>query len=162
MLDNFAPPKKVAKPPARLANKAAAKPSADVEMKDESETLDSAPAMAPPKKKAPPNIGQKPAPKAASKPAAVTKAPTGPKIEEEDLGSGLDKEAAIEKVKETFDAAHVAKFEEAKWNLKVEGFTGIQEQIAEMKPDAVVIEALCKFIKAKMKDWKESNLNLMK
>lgn len=46
MLDNFAPSKKVAKPPARLAAKTT-KASDDVEMNDE----------APPKKKAPPNIG---------------------------------------------------------------------------------------------------------
>jgi len=76
-----------------LANKGAAK--ADVEMKDETEALDSAP----PKRKAPPNIGKKPEPRAsAPKTATVTKAPTGPKIEEENLGSGLDKEEAIAKV----------------------------------------------------------------
>jgi len=70
------------------------------------ETLDSGATAAPPKRP-PPNIGKKPAPKAVSKPAAVTKAPTGPKIEEEDLGSGLSKEEAIDKVNEVFAAEHV-------------------------------------------------------
>ena len=31
-----------------------------------------------------------------------------------------------------------------------------------MQPDQVIIEALVKFIKSKMKDWKESNLNIIK
>lgn len=31
-----------------------------------------------------------------------------------------------------------------------------------MKPDAVMVEATAKFIKIRMKDWKESNLNMMK
>ena len=31
-----------------------------------------------------------------------------------------------------------------------------------MKPDAQIVEATAKFIKAKMKDWKESNIVLMK
>lgn len=31
-----------------------------------------------------------------------------------------------------------------------------------MQPPPQMIEALAKFIKAKMKDWKESNINLQK
>ena len=36
-------------------------------------------------------------------------------IQEEDIGSGMSKEQAIEQVSGFYDAAHVAKFEEAKW-----------------------------------------------
>ena len=56
----------------------------------------------------------------------------------------------------------MAKFEEAKWQLKKEGFEELQEQVKEMQPPLEMVEALAKFIKAKMKDWKESNINLQK
>ena len=32
----------------------------------------------------------------------------------------------------------------------------------EMAPGADVLEAVMRFVKAKMKDWKESNVNLVK
>ena len=35
-------------------------------------------------------------------------------------------------------------------------------QLAEMNPDSVVIEAVVRFIKIRMKDFKESNINLIK
>jgi len=38
------------------------------------------------------------------------------------MGSGLSKEEAEAKINETFSAEIVAKFEEAKWQDKVEGF----------------------------------------
>ena len=31
-----------------------------------------------------------------------------------------------------------------------------------LKPNKIMVEATAKFVKAKMKDWKESNLVLMK
>ena len=74
----------------------------------------------------------------------------------------MGKETAIEKVGEFYDAAHVAKFEEAKWQEKKIGFDGLKEQIEQLKPDKTMVEATAKFIKAKMKDWKESNLVMMK
>lgn len=52
--------------------------------------------------------------------------------------------------------------EEAKWQDKVEGFKSIGEQIVELQPTQDVIEGLAKYIKGKMKDWKESNVNLVK
>jgi len=38
----------------------------------------------------------------------------------------------------------------------------MKEQIEELKPDKTMVEATAKFIKAKMKDWKESNIVMMK
>ena len=38
--------------------------------------------------------------------------------------TGLRKEEAIEKVQAFYDAGHVAKFEEAKWQDKCEAFKG--------------------------------------
>jgi hypothetical protein len=61
-----------------------------------------------------------------------------------------------------FPADVVAKFDEAKWNDKQEGYKGISAQLAEMNPDAVTIEAVVRFVKIKMKDYKESNINLIK
>ena len=116
-------------------------------------------------RKPPPNIGQKPPAKptatsVAPKPAGQTKAI--PVLKDEDEGSGLSKEEAIEKVQEYYDKTIISKFDEADWKAKVEGFKGIQDQIESQKPDSVILEATARFIKAKMKDWKESNINLMK
>ena len=83
-------------------------------------------------------------------------------IKEEEIGAGIGKEDALAKVAEFYDATHVGKFEEAKWQQKVEGFNGLKEQIESLKPNERMVEATCKFIKTKMKDWKESNINLMK
>ena len=83
----------------------------------------------------PPNIGQKPEKKAPPtlSSAAPKKAGGGsgkgssaPQVQEEDLGSGLSKEEAIDKVTEFYDAGHVKNFEEAKWQTKQEGFKGLQ------------------------------------
>ena len=74
----------------------------------------------------------------------------------------MSKEEAEAKVAETFSADIVAKFEEAKWNDKQEGYKGMSAQLTEMNPDTVVIEAVVRFIKIKMKDFKESNINLIK
>lgn len=41
-------------------------------------------------------------------------------------------------------------------------FKGLGEQIIELQPAQDVIESVVKFTKSKMKDWKESNLNLIK
>lgn len=74
----------------------------------------------------------------------------------------MSKEEAEAKVQETFSPESVAKLEEAKWQDKVEGFKSIGEQIVELQPTQDVIEGLAKFVKSKMKDWKESNVNLVK
>ena len=74
----------------------------------------------------------------------------------------MGKETAIEKVQAFYDPEHVAKFEEAKWQDKQHGFVGLKEQIEQLKPDKTMVEATAKFVKAKMKDWKESNLVMMK
>ena len=114
----------------------------------------------PPKRGPPARLAAKAA--GAATGGGKTKTVSAADIQEEDVGSGLSKEEAIGKVQDFYAAAHVAKFEEAKWQAKVEGYHGIKEQIEQLKPDAVMVEATCKFIKARMKDWKESNINLMK
>lgn len=74
----------------------------------------------------------------------------------------MSKDQAIEKASEFYEASIIAKFEEAKWQDKVEGFNGLKEAIESLKPDKTIVEATLKFVKAKMKDFKESNINLMK
>lgn len=123
-------------------------------------------------KKPPPNIGKKPEPK--PKPAAeekktapaaakaTGKAPAAAKDDEEE-GGGLDKEQSIEKCEAFYSPDHISKLkDDAKWQEKQEGFKGIQSQIEELKPEPVMLEATARYVKAKMKDWKESNINLMK
>lgn len=89
-----------------------------------------------------------------------SKGPSAPVIQDEDLGHGCSKEEAIDRVTEFFSAGTVAKFEDAKWNIKCEGFTELQDEIKEKEAPPEMIEAVAKFVKAKMKDWKESNINL--
>ena len=116
----------------------------------------------PPRKAAP---AKKPPALSSDKPKAAAgsgKAPSAPVVQDEDLGSGLSKEEAIDKVSEYFDASSVAKFEEAKWQSKQEGFNELKEQITERQPPAQILEAVAKFVKARMKDFKESNINLLK
>lgn len=94
--------------------------------------------------------------------SAPTKGPVAPVIQEEDLGSGLSKEEAEEKVGEFFSSDVVSKFDSAKWQDKKEGFEGLKEEIIEKQPNKTMIEAVAKFVKSKMKEFKESNINLMK
>jgi hypothetical protein len=42
----------------------------------------------------------------------------------------------------------------------VEGFQAMQKQIEEERPESALVEATARFIKAKMKDWKESNIQM--
>ena len=80
-------------------------------------------------KKPPPNIGKKPEPRAKPASSGPTKGPTAPVIQEEDLGSGLSKEEAIEKAEEYYNAGTIAKFAEAKWQAKKEGFDELCSQV---------------------------------
>ena len=150
------PPNIGKKPPTRKEKEAAAAAAAAAA---EEEKKEEAKPAAPPRA-----FGEKP--KTAAKPAATGggggKTVKATDIQEEDVGEGLSKDQAIEKVQEFYDSAHVSKFEDAKWQVKVEGFQGLKAQIEELKPDATMVEATVKFIKARMKDWKESNLNMMK
>ena len=74
----------------------------------------------------------------------------------------MSKEEAIDKVTDFFDAGNVAQFDSAKWQDQVEGFNGLKTEISEKEPPAQILEAVAKFVKAKMKDFKVSNVNLLK
>lgn len=65
-------------------------------------------------------------------------------------------------MRDTFSSENVALLEETKWQDKVEGFKGISEQIVGLQPSADVTEGLAKFVKGILKDWKESNVNIIK
>ncbi len=64
-------------------------------------------------------------------------------------------------VTEFFKSSTVAKFNDAKWKIKLEDFDELQEQIKKTAL-AKMLKAVANFVRAKMKDWKESNLNLKK
>lgn len=136
------------------------KPKADEDevMKDETKP-------APPKKAATAAPPSKPA--ASAKPAAggAPKAAGGAGGgQDEDVGAGLSKEEAEQKVTESFPEEVIANFEDTrKWNEKVEGYKGIAQALqGGMNPGADLVEAIVKFVKMKMKDWKESNINIIK
>lgn len=136
--------------------------------------------VATPRRK-PPNIGKKPpskkkpaadsamadekkpaaeaAPKRATT-AASTKGPTAPIIADENLGAGMDAEQANEIVNANFDSATIKAFAGAKWQDKMQGFEGLQNEIKEKQFESKVLEAVAVFIKKSMKDYKESNINL--
>ena len=79
-----------------------------------------------PKRAAPPKqVKPKAQPTASTNSSAPSKG--GPKIQEEDIGAGLSKEEAEEKMNQTFPVEIVSKFEEAKWQDKVEGFKSLGE-----------------------------------
>lgn len=101
MAEHTVAPKKTK--PKGLGQKPVKKPAADAEMHEEQKE-----AKAPPKR--PALSSDKP--KAAG---GAGKAPSAPVVQEEDLGAGLSKEEAIDKVNDYFDASNVAKFEDAKW-----------------------------------------------
>lgn len=74
----------------------------------------------------------------------------------------MSSEEATSIVEGFFHAENVACFKAKDWKGKVEGLKGFQVEIKANKPDVVTIEAMCRFIKTAMKDWKESNMNMIK
>ena len=108
-----APPKGIGIKPKKKA------PAADAEMTEE--------APKPPARKPPALSSDRPKTTAASS----GKAPSAPIIKDEDLGSGVSKEEAIDKVNDFYDAGTVAKFEDAKWQVKLEGFEELKEAITD-------------------------------
>ncbi len=100
--------------------------------------------------------------KAAAAPATAG-GPKTPNIQEEDVGAGLSKEEAEAKVAETFSPEALELLgDDKKWNEKVEGFKLIAQDIANNKPESIILEAVVRFTKSRLKDWKESNINLIK
>ncbi len=132
--------------------------SGDADMNDDEDAF-AKPKAAPVKPKPKPELKAKPSTTAA---VGKPKGSSGPQIQEEDVGVGLSKEEAEAKVSEFFSAENVAKMEEAKWQDKVEGIKGLGAEVEELKPTADVVEGLAKFIKTRLKEWKESNLNMIK
>lgn len=69
-----------------------------------------------PPAKQPPELKSKPSTTSTTvKATTSTKGPSGPQIQEEDIGAGLSKEEAEAKVNENFPSDIVSKFEESKW-----------------------------------------------
>jgi len=112
-------PKKA--PPKNIGQRPAKKKPADEEMKDEGEALNSGPPPSKPPGRKPPALSSD-KPKTASVPS---KGPSAPVIHEEDLGSGLSKEEAIDKATEFYSSDSIKAFEESKWQSKQEGFKKI-------------------------------------
>ena len=129
----------------------------------------------PPKKKkaAPPkeeDEGAPPPPPPPPKKAPAKKAPpkeekkkaAGAPVEEEVGGPGLSKEEAEEKFREMVPGEIVSGLEEAKWQDKVEAYKALGEFLVAEECPADLVEASAKVVRARMKDWKEGNVNLVK
>lgn len=113
-----------------VAPKKPSRPPPNIGKKPVKKTDDDGDASEPPKRGGPPaRLAGMPAAAAGSGTVKVVKADD---IQEEDVGSGMGKDQAIEKVSEFYDASIVAKFEEAKWQDKVEGFNQLKAAIEEL------------------------------
>ena len=141
-MDDDAPPKKA--PPKNIGKRPAKKkPAAAAEQE---EAKESAPARSAPAKKA----------------AGSAKGPTAPVVDDENVGEGISADAAAAMVEESVGAGVISSFGSAKWQEKVAGFEALQAHIRDNEPSHELLEAIAKFIKTKMKDFKESNVNLLK
>jgi hypothetical protein len=168
---NFGPPKKkLGGPPSRLAKKTAAPSTGENEEMKVEEKAPVKDTPAPPKR----TFGEKPAAAGKSKAAASgpAKPTTAPKVEEEALGEGLSTEESLAIVKGFYSAECMNNFKDIKqedgsmkpptWKEKVEGFKLIQSEIGSNNPGDKELEATVKYAKTVMKDFKESNINMLK
>ena len=114
-------PAKPRGPPPNIGKKPVSKKPAAV---DDGEGKEALAQPDPPKKGPPARLANRAAAAASSGPVKTIKAED---IKEEEIGAGMGKETALEKVGEFYDAGHVAKFEEAKWQDKQAGFIGLKE-----------------------------------
>ena len=141
-MDDVVKPKR---PPPKGLGK---KPKAKIQ-KDEEEEKEAAPAKSEAPKK---TVGG----------GGSSQGPTAPLDNDENVGAGLSSEDAIAMVTDSISADVVNAFDSAKWQDKVAGFEGLQAHIRENEPEHELLEAISKFIKAKMKGFKEPNINLLK
>lgn len=126
------------------------KQAKDVEMLEEEKkpAASKAPSRAPPAEKARPKT---------AKPAGKK-----PKIQVDDSGPGVAKEDAENILNEKAPAGILKQFEESKWQDKKEAYTKLAAWISEEEYSNELFEASFWFIKIKMKEWKEKNVNIVK
>lgn len=120
-------------------------------------------------KKAPPKAASNPPPAAKPKTAAPAKssgpAKTGgkkPKVQVEDTGPGVAKEDAENIMNEKAPGEILKQFEESKWQDKKEAYTKLAVWLLQQEYSNELYEATFWFIKIKMKEWKEKNVNIVK
>ncbi len=65
-------------------------------------------------------------------------------------------------MKDRFGASAVKPFEAAKWQDKVAGYEALADKLFEEGIPIDMFEHCIRFIKGKQRDWKESNMNLVK
>lgn len=88
--------------------------------------------------------------------------PKNPKMTEKDFTPGESKDEIEEILKTRVGSEIVNQFEEAKWNDKVRGYEMLADWLFADGISLDMIEHSIRFIKIKQKDWKESNMNLIK
>lgn len=109
----------------------------------------------------PPKVVSNP-PAQKARPATSKPAGKKPKIQVEDTGPGVAKEDAEAIINERVPASVVKQFEETKWQDKKEAYTKLAEWLNEQEYSNENFEATFWFIKIKMKEWKEKNVNIVK
>lgn len=92
----------------------------------------------------------------------VPKIPTEAKHTINESGQAMDKEEAKVYLEEKGAGAALKLFDEAKWQDKVSGYQKLGEFLLENDLTNDLIEASFRFVKSKLKDFKESNRNLVK
>lgn len=115
---------------------------------------------APPASKPDPNEEEKVAPsETAASSAPVEKKE---KILVEDTGSGVAKEDATMIVEERVPPAIVKQFDESKWQDKKEAYSKLADWLNQQEYSSETLEASIWFMRIKMNDWKEKNMNIIK
>lgn len=109
-------------------------------------------------KKAPP----KAAPAPAARPKTAKPAGKKPKIQVEETGPGVSKEDADAIITERAPGDILKQFEDSKWQEKKEAYTRFAAWILEQEYSNELYEASFWYVKIKMKEWKEKNVNIVK
>ena len=165
---DVAPPKKKKKakakgPPASFFER---QQKMESKAKDKLEEMKSELAGGAPPSKSEPAKTEAPSTSAASSEAGKarpqTAKPKKSKLVIDESGPGVQREEATDIVTEHCSAAILKKFEEAKWQEKVEGYSQFGSWLSQQEYSNDIFEASFWFIKMKQKDWKEKNVNLVK
>lgn len=88
--------------------------------------------------------------------------PKNPKMTEKDFQPGESKDEVEQIMSDRAPASTLKLFNQDKWNEKVVGYEELATYLHSEGIPLDLIEHSVRFIKLKQKDWKESNMNLVK
>jgi hypothetical protein len=88
--------------------------------------------------------------------------PPNPKMTEKDFQPPESKDEIEQNLVDRAPASILKLFNEDKWNEKVKGYEELATWLHSEGIPLDLIEYSCRYIKLKQKDWKESNMNIVK